>query len=182
MSNSRSQELNRQFAEANAELIVFIEACSPEDWRTIVPDEQRTVGVLLHHIAYCYERLLALVQLKVEGQAPLGKALPPNTHELAVKMNADHAQAQANCSPTEVIDFTRTEGSIVSTYISGLSDEQLDWTGHKRVVKGEMSVQRVIEGMIEHGKDHVQSIQATLSAQMATDSTTLHSPDGRFIN
>ncbi len=52
--SARAEELARRVERGAAELIAAVEGLSDAEWTTMCPDEQRSVGGLVHHVGAAY--------------------------------------------------------------------------------------------------------------------------------
>ena len=63
----RAEALATRVEQGARELIAFVEGCSDAEWQTYVPDEDRTVGVLVHHVASAYPVELDVIKTLASG-------------------------------------------------------------------------------------------------------------------
>ncbi len=119
--NTRAQTLAERVERGANELIAFVEGCSLAEWQTPVPGDGRTVGVLAHHVASAYP-----VEMDLVAQLASGEAISGVSWEMVDQMNAEHAQAQANCTREETLGLLRQNSASAANGIRQLSDEQLD--------------------------------------------------------
>ena len=156
--SQRVQELVQRFNTANAELISYIEGCAEADLDRVTEGEGWSVRVAAHHIAASHEPVAGLVQLIASGQP-----LPPLTMEMFHHGNAQHAAEHATVSKQAVLDELQSGGAKASAIVSGLSDEELDRSGHLSLFNTDMSAQAAIENIfIGHIGGHLASIKATV--------------------
>jgi uncharacterized damage-inducible protein DinB len=66
--SERAQALAEQFEQANNEAIAAVEGCSDEQWRRHIESENRSVGVVLHHVAIAHPVVAAWVTRVARGQ------------------------------------------------------------------------------------------------------------------
>ncbi|GAC1562581.1 MAG: hypothetical protein NVS4B8_29130 [Herpetosiphon sp.] len=156
----RAQTLAKRFEQANLELIQAVTAADDKHWKTVVPGEGRTVGVVAHHIASYYPAHVTHVEALASGSAEL-----PTTWEWIHNRNAEDAVTQANITRDEVLALLRTDGSRVTAVISQLSDEQLD---HRALVayisERPFRLEKFIEWVvIGHTNTHLADIKAATS-------------------
>ena len=52
--STRAEELAQRVERGAAELIAAVEGLGDAEWTTLCPDEQRGVGVLVHHVGAAY--------------------------------------------------------------------------------------------------------------------------------
>lgn len=152
---TRSSELAQRFAVLNQTLIGIVEGCSPVQWQALCPDEERTVGVLAHHVGTSYPFLINLARAAALGRP--GSSL--NT-AIINQTNAEHARAHAHAGKDETLTLLRSNGAEAVEIIRSFSDEQLD-----RVLTGDVPVttQQVIEVILmSHIRSHQDSILAAM--------------------
>jgi hypothetical protein len=94
---------------------------SEADWRTYCPNEDRTVGVLVHHVASVLPAELDLVKTVASGQPITGL-----TVEIVDEMNAGHAREHANCGKEETLGLLPRNSALLVSAIRELSDAELD--------------------------------------------------------
>jgi hypothetical protein len=105
---------------ANDDLISFAGTCSPEQWATLVPGENWSVGVLVHHCALGHEAGTSWIRQMVETGN-----VPGTPEELDAK-NAEHAAQFAGIGIAETVALLQDNGAPAVAYLRTLSDEELD--------------------------------------------------------
>ncbi len=160
-----SEQLARRLEAATETLLQIVEPCTENQWQTICPSEERTVGVMVHHIAS-----VALLVVGWAQQIGKGEPLPPVTMEMVHAGNAAHAQGNAHCTKTETLQLLRQNSAQASAVIRGLSDEQLGRTAPVALFGGQpFSAQAIIEMVLIghiHGypHSHLPNIRVVLAA------------------
>lgn len=168
-ASNKVQALAKRFDLFNRQLISFVEQCADADWRKVTKAEGWSVGVTAHHIGVMHYPLIEWVQLLVEG-----KEAPSVTMATIDEMNAQHAQANANCTPAEVIEILRSEGDKALAYLLTLGDEDLKRQGYLKVFDTTMSAGQFFTlAFIDYANDHLASMQATVAGQPMPE----HKPD-----
>lgn len=158
--SQRTKELVERFTAFNNELIAFVDNCSDEDWRQVCSGEEWTVGVVAHHVAAGHFGALDFVRMIVAGEA-----MPEITMEAIDQMNAQHAKEHANCTREEVLGLLRENGSAFAGYLAGLSDADLERTGHLAAIGGDVSAQQFVEMVIlQSSSEHLTSMKAAITA------------------
>jgi uncharacterized damage-inducible protein DinB len=117
---TQAQELAERFEQANNDVIAAAERYSDEQWRAHCADEERSVGVMAHHIASSHPMLIGMMQTIASGQQ-----LPPITGDMIHQANAAHALEHAGCSKDETLELLRRNGAEAANAIRSLSDDQL---------------------------------------------------------
>lgn len=160
----RSAEFADRFEAAQDEFIRLIESLDDESWQRVGKnypqrvndeDEERSVGVIAHHVATSAPFILERIQLMADG-----KLLPPvgDFREL----NARHAAENAGVTREEVLSVLRDTTGPIAAAVRGIPDDQLD--KQRETPVGPMSVaQRLERVLIGHLKMHQGSIEAALA-------------------
>ncbi|MCB0170366.1 MAG: DinB family protein [Anaerolineae bacterium] len=120
MSN-QANALAERIELGAAVLADLAESLSDAEWQTIVPNDQRTVGVLVHHVANMYPLEIDLVQ-----QLATGKPIVGVTWDAVDQINAQHAEEHAIVSKQETIQLLRDNSKSAADKVRKLTDEQLN--------------------------------------------------------
>jgi len=119
-ASTRANALADRLEQGVRSLIAFAGTLSDAEWRTAVPHDGRTIGVIVHHVASVYPIEIQLAQYIAEGQSVVGV-----TAAVIDEMNANHAREHAAVTQQEAIDLLRQNGAAAAAAIRALSDEQL---------------------------------------------------------
>lgn len=120
------------------------------------PEECWSVGVVAHHIAEDHALLAGFVRQLAEGEP-----LPDLTAAQIDAMNAERAQACADCTRDETLALLRRHGANAAALVRGLSEIQLDRTG--AFFGQRLTTEQLIEGiLIGHIVEHGRSIRQAL--------------------
>jgi hypothetical protein len=153
-----AENLAQRLRGFTAEVIGFVEGCSEENWRKVLAAEQWTVGVTARHIGAGHFDAVGLARMMVKGEK-----LPEFTMEQLVAMANEHARQHAGCTREEVLGVLRRNGAALVDYVAGLSDAELDRTGHLALAGGELSAQQLIEAVIlKSGGEHLANMKAAV--------------------
>jgi hypothetical protein len=150
--------------EVWAKLIQTVEPCSEQQWRTICPEEGRTVGVMVHHIASSAPLVASWAELVATGQA-----LPPISMEQIHNLNMQHADKNAYCSKEETLALLRRNGRSVAAMIRRLSADQLSRSTPFAIFGGQPTSAREIVEMVVIGHidgyphSHLDKIEAAIA-------------------
>ena len=117
----RSNALADRLESGAQQLMEFAKGLSQAEWDTVCSNEERTVGVLVHHVASAYPVEVDLIQTLASG-----KVIEGVTWEMVDQMNAGHADSQAGCSKVETLALLQKNSAAAADVIRGLSDEELD--------------------------------------------------------
>jgi hypothetical protein len=154
--SKRANDLAERFKAFNNELIGFVENCSDENWRKVCPGEQWSVGVVARHIAASHFGALGLAKMMVAGEK-----LPDLTEGVIDQMNSKHAEKHRLCTQDEVLKTLRGTGTSAADYVAGLSDNDLDRSGHIAAAGGDMTTEHLIVNIIiRAGGEHFANAKA----------------------
>jgi hypothetical protein len=162
---SRAEALAAAVEAAHEELAAFAEGLSPAEWRmtavnhperVVGPrDEDRPVGVVVHHTAVGVPFFVRYIEKMAAGDPP-----PPISFEDIDKGNAEHAAANPDPDQAETVALIRRNADQAVQLVRGLSEESLDRT--RESAFGPMSTERTVQLMVEHAKWHLGSVRATV--------------------
>jgi hypothetical protein len=157
--SKRAEALAERIAQSHRDLVAFVRTLSEADWRTYCPNEGRTVGVLVHHVASVLPVELDLVKVLASGQPMTGV-----TMEMVDQMNAQHAKEYANCGREETVDLLRRNSALVVSAIRELSDAELDQAAPVSLHSdAPLTAQYFIEDHpLSHAYHHLASIRAVI--------------------
>ena len=152
-------QLLAQVEEATAATTAVIEKCSEVDWETAVPEEERTVGVVLHHIAFA-------IPLVVEWACNLakGEGTPAISLEEIHAFNHQHAEAQANVDAATTLALLQSNSQSTQAQLSQLTDADLQVAAAFSMMGGqEITVQQMVQWfLVNHAHNHLAAIHNTL--------------------
>lgn len=156
----RAKELSERLQAFTDEVIGFIQGCSETDWGKLCKEEAWTVAVTARHIGAGHFQAVELAKMIVRGER-----LPEVTSQQLIDMANDHARQHSGCTQKEVLDVLRKAGADVVGYVAGLTDAELDRTGHLVLLGGSVSTQRFLEAVIlASGGQHLASMKAALAS------------------
>ena len=153
------EQLLAQIDEATAATTAVIENCSEVDWGTAVAEEERPVGVVLHHIANVYP-----IVADMACQLARGEELPLITYEDVHALNHQHAEAQANVDKAATLAFLNESTAEAKAKLGALSDADLQTSAPLPLIGGqEITTQQMVQWfLINHAHNHIEAIQKTL--------------------
>lgn len=157
--SERATHLADQTDEAINQVIAFVETVPDDKWTAFCSPEQCTAAALAAHIAVAATGVLnALVKPISQGEPP-----PPITPEQLHAGNAENARKFANRSKADVVADLRSYGTEASSYVRGLSDEELQRTGVLFFSPEPVSADFVIEHvLINHSLEHLESLRVAV--------------------
>ena len=157
MSES-ARTLADRFEAAHDAFMSYVEGLDEVQWLTLVPDEQRTVAAMVHHIAWGYA-------VEMESFVAMAEGRNPKTYTMDdfARFNAAHGEEYAECDKTETLALLRANGLRAASKIRTFTDEQLERTGKYVETAPEMTVSRWIERVLTgHITGHERNIRETL--------------------
>jgi hypothetical protein len=156
----RAVDLAERFKAFNNELIRFVESCSDENWRKACPEEQWPVGVVARHIAASHYGAIGLAKMMTAGEK-----LPELTGGVIDQLNSKHAEKHRLCTRDDVLKILRENGTSAADYVAGLSDADLDRTGHIAAAGGDLTTESLIVNIIlRNGGEHFAHAKAATRA------------------
>ncbi len=140
-------------------LAAFADGLSDAEWQTIVPNEGRSVGVLVHHVASVYPGEIEGARQIARGQPLIGV-----TEEAVDAGNAHHAQAHPNVDQKETIALLRRNSQNAADQVRQFTDEDLDRAATVSLYSDAiLTAQFAIEDhALRHSVHHLAGIRAAL--------------------
>lgn len=117
----RAQVLGDRIEQGADALAAFVRTLSEADWRTAVPKDGRTVGVVVHHVANIYPLEIELAQTLASGRPIAGV-----TWDAVNQLNADHATQHAAATIAETLDLLQRNSRSAAAAVRSMGDEALD--------------------------------------------------------
>ena len=162
-AQTRAATYADQWVERHKEFAELVESLNEEQWQLVgrnyperinEEDENRTVGVIAHHVAANEEFILDRIYLMLEGK-PLQRM---DFHEI----NARHGAEHADVTRDEVLSLLRANEERLAPRIRSIPDDALDVV-HETPVGPATVAQRLDRVLIGHLQMHRGSIEAALS-------------------
>ena len=156
----RAELLANRIEEGAALLAAFAETLSDSDWSTPVSKtDQRTVGVIVDHVANMYP-----IEVQVAQAIAGGNAITDVTWAAVAQINGKHAAEQATVTKAAAVDLLRKNSSEAAAAVRNFTDEQLDTAAPFSLSYGApMTAQFVIEDhALRHSWHHLARIRAVL--------------------
>ena len=140
-------------------LATFAERLSDAEWRTPVPGDGRTIGVMIHHVATVYP-----LEVELAKSLASGKAIAGVTWDAVAKMNAQHAQEQAAVRKPETLDLLRRNSKAAADAVRRFTDEELDRAAPVSLnADAPLTAQFLIEDhALRHSFHHLARMRAAL--------------------
>jgi hypothetical protein len=155
----RAQHLADRTDDAIKQTISFVESVPEEQWTATCVSEQCTVAALACHIAGSAVGVLNyLVKPVAEGTPP-----QPITQEQLHAGNAENARVNARRPRAEVLAELRANGAEASSYVRGLSDDDLQRSAVLFFSPESVSADFIIEHvLVGHSLEHLESMRAAV--------------------
>lgn len=158
----RAESLAKRIEEGAAGLAAFAESLSEAEWRKPVTEggkNERTVGVIVHHVASVYP-----IEVDLARAIGSGKAVTDVTWEAVAQMNAKHAGDNASVSKAAVLELLRRNSREAAAAVRTFTDEQLDSAAPFSLSFGApVTAQFVIEDhALRHSWHHLARIRKAL--------------------
>lgn len=157
----RAESLAARIEEGAAGLAKFAEGLAEAEWRTPVSaKDQRTVGVIVHHVASMYP-----IEIDVARAVAGGKPVSDVSWEGVAQLNARHAQDNAEVSKSAALELLRQNSRAAAAAVRTFTDEELDNAAPFSLSFGApVTAQFVIEDhALRHSWHHLAAIRKALS-------------------
>jgi hypothetical protein len=160
--STRTERLARRL-EANANALAeFAAGMTPEQWRTPMPHDGRTIGVIVHHVASIYPLEIQLARSIADGQPMTGV-----TWDVVSTVNAGHAKENQAVTKEAALALLKENSAAAAAAIRALSDEELDRAVSQSLYgDAELTCQFFLEDhAVRHAIHHLAKIRAALGAR-----------------
>lgn len=156
------EQLLAQVEQATAMTAAAIEKCSEREWRTAVAEEERTVGVVFHHIAYAYT-----FAVDWACQLARGGGVPDLSYDDVHALNHQHAEAQADIDPATTLALLQTNAQLAQEQIGGVTDAELQASAPFPLIDNQpITVQQMVQWfLINHVHNHLEAIRNTIGSE-----------------
>lgn len=158
---ARAEALAARIEQGAQQLASYVEGISDADWKKPMANErdQRTVNVIVHHVASVYP-----IEVQLAQGIGTGKALSDVTWDVVKSMNAGHAAENANVSKADALALLRKNSREAAAAIRQMTDQQLDTAAPFGLsFDAPVTAQFVIEDhAVRHSWHHLARIKETL--------------------
>ena len=120
VTGRRADALADRLEQGAQALAAFAASLTDAQWKTRCMPDGRTVGVIVHHVAFVYPIEIDIAQTIANGK-PLTGLTMDDVHAL----NAKHAIDNAAVTKEAAIEALRNNSAAAAAAIRALSDEQL---------------------------------------------------------
>jgi hypothetical protein len=159
LMSRRAEALADRIEEGAETLAAFARGVSNAEWRTVVPPDGRTVGVMIHHVASVYP-----IEIDLARQIASGKAVTGLTWDAVAQMNAGHAEEHAAIEKQAALELLERNSKAAAEAIRAFTDEQLDRAAPVSLnADAPLTAQFLIEDhALRHSFHHLAKIKAAL--------------------
>ena len=119
--SERANALAERIEEGAKSLAEYVEGFSDAEWQRIVPGEERSIGVLVHHVASSYQ-----VEVDLASQLASGKPIVGVTIDVIDGINADHAKEFAQVAKRDVLKMLHENSKGAAERVRKFTDAELD--------------------------------------------------------
>ncbi len=119
-TSSLANDLASRLERGAKALADFAASLTDAQWTTRCMPDGRTVGVIVHHVAFVYPIEIEVAQVLADGK-PLTGLTMDDIHAL----NAKHATDNAGVTREATLELLRINSTAAAAAIRALSDEQL---------------------------------------------------------
>ena len=161
-TTGRAESLADRIEVGAAGLAAFAEGLSEERWRTPVPEsgrDNRSVGVIVHHVASVYP-----IEIDLARTIASGKAVTDVTWKIVAELNAKHAHDQAGVTKAAALELLLKNSREAAAAVRAFTDEELDRAAPFSLSFGApVTAQFVIEDhAVRHSWHHLARIRTAL--------------------
>jgi len=155
----RTDALAERIEQGARALAAFAQGLSEAEWRTVVPPDGRTVGVMVHHVASVYS-----IEIDLARQIASGKAIAGLTWDAVAELNAKHAQDHAAAGRQQTLELLRRNSKTAADAVRAFTDEELDRSAPVSLnADAPLTAQFVIEDhALRHSFHHLAKMRAAL--------------------
>lgn len=157
--SERSELLADRIIQGAEKLAALIEGLSDGEYQSLVTNEKRPVGVLVHHVAVSYP-----IEIDLAMQLAEGKPIEGVTWDVIDGINEEHASEFANVDKSAVLDLLRKNSREAAMRVRKLSDKELDNSADVSLnANAPLTAQFFIEDhALRHSFQHYESIQEAI--------------------
>jgi hypothetical protein len=159
-ASRRGESLAARIEEGAAGLLSFAEGLSDAEWHTPVSaTDQRSVGVVVHHVASMYP-----IEIDLARAVASGRSVSDVTWEVVGQLNAKHAQDNAQVSKSAALELLRQNSREAAAAVRAFTDQELDTaTAFSLSFGAPVTAQFVIEDhAMQHSWHHLAAIRKAL--------------------
>ena len=157
--NHRANALADRIEQGAEALAAYIDKISDTDWETVVPKEERSVGVLVHHVASSYQ-----AEVDLASKLAAGEPIEGVTMDVIDGINADHAKEFAQVAKDDVLKLLRENSKTAADRVRKFTDAELDNANKVSLnANAPLTAQFFLEDhALRHSFTHLESIREAL--------------------
>ena len=161
-TTGRAEALADRIELGAAGLAAFAEGLSETEWLRPVSEsgrDDRSVGVIVHHVASVYP-----IEIDLARAIASGNAVTDITWNAVAEMNAKHAQDQAGVTKAAALELLRRNSLQAAAAVREFTEEELDRAAPFSLSFGApVTAQFVIEDhAVRHSWHHLARIRTAL--------------------
>lgn len=120
-ASARAAALADRLEQGAHALAAFTDTLTDAEWRTPVgTSDRRTIGVIVHHVAWIYPLEIQLAQALASGQP-----ITDVTWEAVAQINAGHAKEHDGATKQAALELLRGNSDAAAAAIRALTDADL---------------------------------------------------------
>jgi hypothetical protein len=161
VTGRRADALADRLEQGARALLTFAAALTDQQWKARCLPDGRTVGVIVHHVAFVYP-----IEIEIAQTIANGKPLTGLTMDDVHALNAKHAVDNAAVTKEAAVELLRANSAAAADAIRALSDEQLA-EAHPASLYADAPVtcQFVLEDhAVRHSYHHLARLKRTVAA------------------
>jgi hypothetical protein len=161
MPSQRANALADRLERGSRALAALAGGLTDAQWRTRVPKDGRTIGVIVHHVASVYP-----IEIQLAQTLAAGKPVEGVTMDGIHTMNAGHAKDHEGVSKEATLALLQANSQAAAAAIRALTDEQLDAAAPASLyADAPITCQFMLEDhAVRHSYHHLARIQSALKS------------------
>ena len=160
--NTRANALADRLERGVSALSTFADQLTTAEWKTPVPKDGRSVGVVIHHVASVFPTEIHLAQILADGKRVTGVTVA-DIHA----MNAAHANDHVDVTKEDALRLLEQNGAAAAAAIRAMGDEQLDLAAPASLYEdAPITTQFMLEDhAVRHSYHHLMLLRQALGRQ-----------------
>ena len=157
--SARANALAERIEQGAEALASYVENFTDAEWKSVVPGEERSVEVLVHHVASSYQ-----AEVDLASQLASGKPIVGVTMDVIDGINADHAKEFAQAAKQDVLTLLRENSKVAADRVRKFTDAELDNANNVSLnANAPLTTQFFLEDhALRHSFTHLESIRERL--------------------
>jgi hypothetical protein len=119
--SKRAEELANRLEQGIAQLSNYVESLDPQQWAAPLAQDGRSIGVVVHHVAWIFQIEMQIAEGILSGQPVEGL-----TWGVVAGVNANHAAEFAQPDRMATLALLRHNSAAAAAAIRVMTDAQLD--------------------------------------------------------